>query len=223
MQAFETKPTPDPTILTTEQLIRAIEGERDLTKSKLAIIDERINGIDTATTLRVEELPHRVDEKVAHAKEIAAVRLEAQESFSVESRAHLREVSDIRFAAAERLATRESELNALALAAAFAAQKEASAKEAEYTRIASSKSESATADAISKLGQLFDTSVQALAGKVDDVRERTGRIENIKVGASESTTERRQSNAALYALIASIIGIGGFAIVVGGLILARMP
>ena len=200
-QAAESKPAPDPTILTTEQLIRSIEAERVLTTAKLRIIDERINGIDTATSLRVSDLPQRVDEKVTNAREMADLRTSYE-----------RQISDIRIEAAAVLAARVEQLNALALAAALAAQKESAQTQA-----------TTFGDALAALGRIVETSLAGLGDKVDDVKDRVGRIENIKVGASESTTERRQSNSATYGLIGAVGGMIGTAIVVIGLVMASNP
>lgn len=197
------RPVPDPTLLTDNAIDRSAAAVRDHIDGQLAVRDERINGIDEATRLRlqlIDHIPDQIDKEVRHVQDLSKVQIDADRRFSAAEVAHLREVDDIRFQAAERLAGRESELNALALAAAFAAQKEASAKEAEYTRIASIKSESATAQAIDKLGELFATQTRGLGDKVDDLKDRVGRIESVKVGSTENRT-------ALYATIGVVISI----------------
>ena len=204
-------PVPDPTELTDKAIAKEAtardasqEFAEGLFDAKLAIRDERLSGMDEATKLRlqtIDHIPATMDEKVAHAREIAHLET-----------THQREVSDIRFTAAERLAGRESELNALALAAAFAANKEAA-----------SKSETATAEAIAKIGQLFDRTIAPLADKVDDVRTRIGTVESTKSGATEQRDERRQSNTALYALIGVVATILGIALTIATIVAALKP
>lgn len=209
----------DPTFLTDKAIVKAIAAERGYLDGQLATRDERLNGIDAATKLRlvgIDHIPGQIDVAVGHAKELLGVQVVADRRFEGAAIAHLREVDDIRFQAAERLAARESELNALALAAAFAAQKEASAKEAEYTRIASIKSESATAQAIDKLGELFATQTRGLAEKFDDLRDRVGRIESTKVGATENRTST-------YATIAVMASIAIALVTVIGFLLTKLP
>ena len=208
-----TTPRPDPTILTDRAIVKAIEAERDYVDGQMAIRDERLNGIDDATRLRltgIDQIPVQINQAVRHDRELSETQLAADRRFSAAEVAHLREVDDIRFQAAERLAARESELNALALAAAFAAQKEASAKEAEYTRIASIKSESATAQAIDKLGELFATQTRGLAEKFDDLRDRVGRIESTKVGATENRTSTYATIAVMASIAIALVAVIGF-------------
>ena len=67
------KPNPDPTIATNEAVSRAMISERDYVDGQIAVLVERLNGIDTATTLRLrqfEDTPDQVDEKVQHLFEL---------------------------------------------------------------------------------------------------------------------------------------------------------
>jgi hypothetical protein len=218
-------PVPDPTELTDRAIARVEKSIKDYVDSQLSIRDERLRGIDTATDLRLqrsEQYPAAIDEKVGHVRELARAWAEADSRFAAAEVLHLREVDDIRFQAAERLAARESELNALALAAAFAAQKEASAKEAEYTRIASIKSESATAQAIDKLGELFATQTRGLGDKVDDLKDRVGRIESVKVGSVEQRGDAALSRTSIYATIGVVVSLLLVGIAVVGVLATRV-
>lgn len=207
------RPVPDPTKLTDEAIAKSVKALTDYVDGQLEVRDERLRGIDKATELRLSGLVDyspEIDIKVAHVKELLQEQNAATGRFAAAEVAHLREVDDIRFQAAERLAGRESELNALALAAAFAAQKEASAKEAEYTRIASLKSESGVVQAIDKLGELFATQTRGLGDKVDDLKDRVGRIESTKVGATENRTGMYATIGIVSTVFFLIIGILGF-------------
>ena len=217
VETVGSRPVPDPTELTDKAIARAMSAQKDYIDGQLGIRDERLAGIDEATRLRlvsVDHIPDQIALQVHFSREFAAAELAADRRFSAAETAHLREIDDTRFAAAEKLAARESELNALALAAAFAAQKEASAKEAEYTRIASVKAESATAQAIDKLGELFATQTHGLGDKVDDLKDRTGRIESGSAGKREQSGDQRMW------ILAGFAGIAAIAAVIFGILAA---
>lgn len=72
---------------------------------------------------------------------------------------------------------RESRDNTKAVDAAFAAQKESAAKQDESNAKAIDKSERATAETIVKLGDLTKSNQDALTDKIDDVKQRLGRLE----------------------------------------------
>lgn len=207
------RPVPDPTELTARAVDEAKAELKEYADSQLAIRDERLSGIDKATSLRMDAIqafPELVDKEVQHAKELSEAKLEAERQLAAATTAHLREITDVRFLAAERLASRESELNALALAAAFAAQKEAAAKQDESNRLATSKSDAATAEALAKLGQLFDTSIKSVGDKVDDLKDRTGRIESVKVGGDQSRVGLYTGMAAIGGVVGLVIAVIGF-------------
>lgn len=72
-----TTPTPDPTILTTEQLIRAIGNERDLTDAQLDVIRERLDAIDKATVLlneTVTRVPTAMQTEIGHLGQVVDQR-----------------------------------------------------------------------------------------------------------------------------------------------------
>lgn len=219
--AGQQRPDPDPTVLTTQALFREISQSRELfrvqTDAIIGSVDQSLensaaarHGIRELLEQRIDATGRLIDLSVAHNKELLQEQNVATTRYATAETAHLREVDDIRFQAAERLASRESQLNALALAAAFAAQKEASAKEAEYTRIASVKSEGSVAQAIDKLGELFATQTRGLGDKVDDLKDRVGRIESLKVGATENRTGMYATIGIISTIFFLVIGILGF-------------
>ena len=174
--------------------MRPIPDPTELTDQAIAKLKEQVE--DT-----LEERNTRFDRDISHAREIASIRTTYE-----------RQISDIRQQADEKLALRESELNALALAAALAAQKEAAGTSA-----------TTFAEALAALGRIVETSLKGLGDKVEDVKDRVGRIESVATGAIAQRTEVRQSNTALYATIGAIIGALAFGLTVIGFILTRVP
>lgn len=223
----------DPTLLTDKAIAKEATARKEAHSAlqesiakDLAIRDERLRGIDEATKLRlgpIDGVPGRIVQEVTHLELLADAKRDAVAKISHIEMGHQREISDIRFAAAEKLTALGDDLRATALTAAFAAQKEASAKEAEYTKIASNKAETATADAIDKLGVLFDTRVGGVEQKVDDVRTRMTGIENRGVGSSEQRTEGRQSNTAVIALASVVVGLLILVVAILALVIPRIP
>lgn len=52
---------PDPTVLTTQQMTRAVNAERDYVNGQLEVLRERLTGIDRATVVlneTVNRTPH---------------------------------------------------------------------------------------------------------------------------------------------------------------------
>lgn len=114
---------------------------------------------------------------------------------------HQREIDALRYSMTEKLAARESELNALALAAALAAQKEAAGTQA-----------ATFSDALGSLGRIVENSLGGLGDKVEDVKDRVGRIESVATGAITQRTESRASQTDWRAWVAAGIGAVGFVI-----------
>jgi hypothetical protein len=194
------RPVPDPTELTDKAIAKAIAAERDYVIGQLAVISERINGIDTATDLRllvIDALPARIVNEVTH------LELLHEEKFkSIETR----------FAERDMRAERESRDNKVAVDAAFAAQKESAAQENRNNQKAIDKSEAGTAEKIDKLSELFSTTIKALDDKIDDLKDRTRSIEATKNGATENRTSIYATVAVIGSVIVASIAVIGLAI-----------
>jgi hypothetical protein len=190
-----TRPVPDPTVLTTEQLLRAIAAERAITEGKIEVLRERLAGIDEATKLRlagIEGIPAQIDEKVNH-----LANLMDEKVISIERQ----------FAERDTRAERESRDNKVAVDAAFAAQKEAASEQNKSNTLAIAKSETATTETISKLAELFRTTTDALADKIDDLKERVDRGEANNQGQVQNRTELRAVRTESHSNIQVIVGV----------------
>lgn len=181
-----TRPVPDPTVLTTAQLIREVFGLREL-------IEARLEGMDKA----IELLQEATDRIPAHMKETVQT---------------LRELHDEKFAGIDtqfqERDTRTAEtasLNKLAIDAALQAQKEAAGK-----------SEEGFTKQIEKLGELIETKTVALGSEIranmnalsDRATANKERLDRIEGGRGQETTHRDTTQW----LVGAIVGAAGFAI-----------
>lgn len=212
-------PVPDPTILTTEQLLRTAQAERDYVDGRIDVLIERLAGMDRATELlsnTVNRVPTDTQKEVSHLASLVDERFT-----SVGQRFDERDVRS----------ARESADNKVAVDAAFAAQKEAAAEQNKANTKAIDKSEEATTESINKLGELFQTTIDALKESVDDLKQRVQAIESSKQGVAESTqqnyqtqepvTAARQLATARNALtVAVIVGIFGAIGIITGVVVA---
>lgn len=200
-----TRPIPDPTELTDRAIARLERSLVSYIDGQLAIRDARLDGSDLATSLRlqtIDSIPERVVQEVTH------LELLHDEKF--------RSV-DQRFTERDIRAEREARDNKVAVDAAFAAQKEAATKQDESNQKAIDKSEAATAEKITKLNELFSATIEGLGGKIDDVKERVGRIESLAVGRIEQRGEHTDSRVAVYTTIGLVISLIVAAVAIVGL------
>jgi len=184
MENGESRPTPDPTILTTEALERGLRSQRDYIDAQMAIRDQRLDGIDTATKLlneTVNRVPTALSEAITHLRE-----LDEEKFQSVAQQFRERDVRS----------ERESLDNKVAVDAAFAAQKEAAAKQDESNAKAIEKSEKATGETIS-----------SQSDKIDDLKARVQGLESRKEGSRESESDRHASSTQFNATAMVLIGI----------------
>jgi cation transport regulator ChaB len=186
------QPIPDPTILTTEQLIRTVGAERDYVDGKISVLEERLNAIDRATELlneTVNRVPTETQSAVANLQAVITERFNS---------------IDKQFAERDTRQEREARDNKVAVDAAFAAQKEAAAKQDESNQKAIDKSEEQMRETVTKLGALFESNLQALQVQLADQKGRLDRGE----GASTSY-------AAMYI---GLIAAGGLLLALGSFI-----
>lgn len=187
------KPTPDPTVLTTSQLLRVVASERDYTDGQIAVVRERLNGMDRANEV-LNETIHRVPTDLQKGMEEIRTLMDERSEAVAE-----------RFAALAILSSRESDLNQLALAAAFAAQKEAAGEQNKANTEKINKSELATTETINKNAQLALSTTNALGDKVDDLKDRVNRVEAARAGMQEQRTEQRAVSTSMIAMIGLVV------------------
>ena len=159
--APETKPNPDPTTASNEAISRSARSERDFTLGQVAVLKQRLDGMDEAAKVlssTINRVPTEVQREVGHLREIILEKFASVESqfVTVESQ-RLEQKSDAK----------------TGLDAALSAQKEAAAEQNKSGTLAITKSENGTVENIKKLEDLFTTKTEALSDKIDDTRART--------------------------------------------------
>jgi len=200
-------PQPDPTLLTTEQLLREVSSLRTYVDGQVKILEERLSGIDTATILRRETsdmIERGIGEKIGHLRELVEEKFES---------------IAIQFKERDTRSERESRDNKVAVDAAFAAQKEAASEQNKSNTLAIDKSEKATAETLNKQSELFKTTTDALRDQVNDLKLTVERMQALVNGGLAQRVETRAStndNRAIFATIATSVFL--FLAVVGFII-----
>jgi hypothetical protein len=197
--ADDSTPTPDPTVLTTEALIRAVNAERDYVDGRVAVLEQRLHAIDVATRLlneTVNRVPTDVQREVSHLTGLMDERLRS---------------IGLQFAERDTRQEREARDNKLAVDAAFAAQEKQAAAQNKANAEAIGKSEIATSETIRNLTALLNTTGAGLGDKIDDLKERVGKVESIRQGGRETIS----GVYALAGFLASVVLVVGFLVASG--------
>jgi len=202
-------PVPDPTLLTTEAILREIRGLREILEMRIdgqqKVFEARLSGMDKAIELLqsiADRLPVSVDSKVMN------LRLLHEEKFSS---------IQTQFVERDTRSERESKDNKVAGDAALQAAKEAVGKQQESGDKAIAKSEAATIKQIDQINTSIGASNKTLDDKIDDVKERITRLESEDKGHQTAVTTQQTSNMNLVSVIGLIVGA---LIGVGGLLVA---
>jgi len=191
------RPIPDPTELTTAAVDRSEKTMKEWITSQLAIRDERLSAIDSATNLRLDALhavPMRIAEELAHEREISDEKFKSVAQQFTERDTRIAETSN---------------LNKIALDAAFAAQKEAAAKEGDANQKAIDKSERAVSERIEKDAALSAANNSALSDKLDDQKDRITALD-LRVQRTEAAALGGHSAYGyVWVALGAMIGVGG--------------
>ncbi len=172
--ARSVKPDPDPTTLTTEQMLREVSNLDALVSSRMTGLRELIESqLTRAERQRVEQ---KADTKVA----VDAALLAAKEAVS----------------------------------AALLAAKEAVREQTIASERAIAKSEAATSEQLKQLASTFTTMAAGMTTNHDDLKERVGKIEAIKLGAAESRTEHSTSVGLIAGGIGAAVGLSGLVLAI---------
>jgi predicted nuclease with TOPRIM domain len=158
-------PIPDPTILTTEALTRAIAAQRDYIDSQFDVVRERLRGIDKATEVlnqTVTKVPTDLQKASDRITELASVKFESIDKQLV--------------ALSERTVEQKADVKA-AVDAALQAAKEAVGQQTEASERSITKSEVPTTKQIDSLGVLLVNNTSSIDDKMQDLKSRLDRLE----------------------------------------------
>jgi hypothetical protein len=147
------KPNPDPSVLTTENLLREINNLKALLESQLGAHEKNI----TAIQLSIDKRQEQIDAAIVHITTLFEVKFEGVEKQFVE-----------RDKRTEQLSIADK----TAIAAALQAQKEAAGATNESNSIAINKMENNFTTLINKGESLLQTVQKTLDDKIADLRTR---------------------------------------------------
>jgi hypothetical protein len=212
-------PRSDPTALTTEQLLRTAQAERDYVDGRIDVLIERLSGMDRATQLlsnTVTKVPTEVQREVGNLRNVVDEKVAS---------------IDKQFSERDTRSEREARDNKLAVDAAFAAQEKQAVAQNDANTTAINKSEQATTETINKLSELFKTTTDALSDKIDDIKQRVQAIESSKQGVVENAQHtfqtqepanaaRMLSNAKTTLVVTAIIGVVSVIALIAAVIVA---
>jgi len=160
-------PTPDPTVLTTQNLRREISGLREL-------IEARLDGMDKAMVLLhiivTEKFPATVDDAVG--------RLESLHNEKFNS-------IKIQFAERDTRTEQTSRDSKVAVDAALQAAKEAVGEQNKSSALAIAKSEASTTKQIDQIGLTIGAMSKGFDDKIVDLKDRVNGMENRGQGQSQ--------------------------------------
>ena len=173
----ESKPVPDPTVLTTQQLQREIGGSRELVESRISgfkdTIETRLGGMDKAITLlqtQSDRLPSLILDAVKQLQSLHEEKFRSIETQFIERDTRTEQTS------------RDSKV---AVDAALQAAKEAVGEQNKSNALAIAKSEATFTKQIDQIGVLISTLQKGLDEKIDDLRLRMQVTESVKKGGNE--------------------------------------
>lgn len=181
-------PRPDPTLLTTQQLLRELASLRE-------VLDTRLDGMDKATALLAETVnrtPTAIQTAITGLREVYDERFHSvQTQFSER---------DIRTAQADSA-------RAEALAAALQAAKEAVFEQAQAAAKAADKTELSFTKLIEQTQLQITTVAGGLGDKIDDLKGRIDRGEGSTAGSTATTSAARLNLGAAVGAVGLLIAV----------------
>jgi hypothetical protein len=180
------RPVPDPTRLTTEQLIREIGAARELIDKSI----EGTNRVIVQLQAEMDKVPGLLRHELENFARVQDVKFEGIKT---------------QFAERDTRTDQTSRDSKVAVDAALQAAKEAVGEQNRSSALAIAKSEAATTKQIDQLGILIQTSAGTTESKITDIKERLTRIEGEKAGGKAETTTRQMSTNSMVGIIGVMI------------------
>lgn len=188
------KPVPDPTLLTTQQLLRENLWLREVIETRLDGMDKAIQLLQAAS----DKFPERIDEKISALQGVQDERFRSIDKQFVER--------DVR---TEQNATQTK----VAVDAALQAAEKAVGKQQEAFSLATDKQEASVTKQIDAIVKLIETNFNALLIQLNDQKERITRIESKGEGVQVAQTTHQTSVRDIVGIIAVILSAIAIAIV----------
>lgn len=203
------RPVPDPTVATTDQLLREIAALRREVEQR----DLAWNGAHQ--DLKDSQITQHSDLKEILLNSIAASRDLSDEKFTA---------IDEKFAAQDQRTAEQKKDTKDALDAALAAQKEAVKEQTLSSEKSILKSETATTERIKATEQLLATSSKSTDEKIAAVEKRVDRIEAAKLGAGEAQVITRDTHTDARAMAMIVLTVVSLLIAAAlGIVAALKP
>jgi len=202
------RPVPDPTVLTTQAVDRAMRDENRWVESQIDILAQRLDGMDKANDLRLRRLDHvpdQIDSAVSHLRDVV------EQKFI--------NVGNGFVALQERMAEQKKDTKD-AVDAAFLAAKDAVNLQTEASEKSIAKSEAGTTKQIDSLGVQATTAIDALKEQINDLKLEVSRINATKSGGTEEHAASRDRTADNRAYVALAITVILFAVTIIGFVIA---
>lgn len=194
-------PVPDPTILTTQQLVREIAASREIVEAKY---DTRLSAMDTATTLNKEatdKIPLIIDGKICSLKKLVDEQFATiDEKFASIA---------IQFKERDTRTEQTRSSDKVAVDAALQAAKEAVGEQNKSNALANDKTEQNFTKQLDQLQVLITTTNKASDEKINDLKGRLDRGEG-KSGGEEKQKSANQWVIGLFVL--ALLQFIGFAV-----------
>lgn len=223
-------PVPDPTMLTTQQLIREIKALQDIIEAKLAgmdranasleiLINEKIEAFSkksderhVAVRMQFSEMGLRFEQAIAGAMEVAKAARDSLENKTQ----HVLQLHNEKFSSVNQ----QFEQNAVALNSTLNATKETFREQQNAAALAIAKSESAMAKQLDQITALMHNAIAGIESKIADMKDRLTGLESRILGQGEQRVETRGSQTNVVGIVGLalgiVVGLGGLFIAFSG-------
>ena len=195
---------PDPTLLTTQQLLRELSSLRE-------IFETRLSGMDRAAEVlseTVNRTPTAIQSAVGSLREVYDERFISIERVSNE---RLKSIA-LQFAERDVRTDQAATASASALAAALQAAKEAVFEQAQAAAKAAEKTELSFTKQIDQIGLQISTVAKGFDDRIGELKERIDRGEGSDSGSAGQRTETRLNTGTLISVGLLVLAVLTFAV-----------
>lgn len=210
-------PVPDPTVMTTQLVDRALAAYRD-------VVDVRLSGMDRAIALsasNASDTHRQAETMITHFRDDRDREVHALREILTASVGNVSDVTgekfnavDTRFQERDTRTQQAADESRISLDAALAAAKEAVSEQNKANTEAIRKSELATQKQIDALVALMATANKAADDKISDLKERLDRAEGLGLGQYNARTEQRLNVGQILLIVSVLVAVVGLIIAV---------